>query len=296
MQRKNFRPLRRWASLLLGAALSVLALSCGVSSNDSYNTPEETTLVVPAPGVLGNDLSTESEPLTAALVTGPANASSFALNPDGSFTYTPAAGFSGADTFTYEANDSEGSLNTSTVTITVAGEAPPIELGDSLVGSSGTIDDEDRSEFELRNQFATIKDAVVGTVTYRYQLTATSEFEDCDSCTYNFRIRYRDTGLNQTVIVRLRAALLGTDGVETIYTFNSDTGDSEGRPAPPNVNANETFEASGVVLPSPHVRHGQYGYFLEVEIQKRAQDGTQSPGFVGISYGSNDTGGPSETD
>ena len=40
---------------------------------------------------------------TAVLEIGPSHASAFTLNADGSFTYTPHAGFAGTDTFTYHA-------------------------------------------------------------------------------------------------------------------------------------------------------------------------------------------------
>ena len=42
------------------------------------------------------------------------------LNADGSFTYSPATGFSGADSFTYKANDGQLRPNVATVHITVA--------------------------------------------------------------------------------------------------------------------------------------------------------------------------------
>ena len=57
--------------------------------------------------------------LTAVLVSGPSNAQSFTLNADGSFTYTPTAGFTGTDTFTYKANDGSADSNVATATIIV---------------------------------------------------------------------------------------------------------------------------------------------------------------------------------
>src|SRR5205085_863964 len=59
-----------------------------VANNDSYNVDEGGTLNVAAPGVLGNDTDEENNTLHAILVTGPAHASSFTLNADGSFNYT----------------------------------------------------------------------------------------------------------------------------------------------------------------------------------------------------------------
>ena len=70
-------------------------------------------------GVLGNDIDPDGDGLTAVLVgSGPANAQSFSLNADGSFTYTPKANFNGIDTFTYRANDGAQDSNLVTVPTT----------------------------------------------------------------------------------------------------------------------------------------------------------------------------------
>ncbi len=49
------------------------------------------------PGCSANDLSPSGTPLTAAIVGQPANGT-VTLNTDGSFSYTPNAGFVGTDT------------------------------------------------------------------------------------------------------------------------------------------------------------------------------------------------------
>ena len=86
------------------------------AANDTYVTPENTTLRVDAPGILGND--TDANTLNATLVSGPTNGTLLSLNANGSFSYTPDSGFTGTDSFTYNATD--GELNdTATVTITV---------------------------------------------------------------------------------------------------------------------------------------------------------------------------------
>ena len=56
-------------------------------------------------GVLGNDMDADSTRVSALLVAGPANASSFTLNADGTFSYTPVANFNGTDSFQYLARD-----------------------------------------------------------------------------------------------------------------------------------------------------------------------------------------------
>jgi len=88
------------------------------AAGDSYTTPENTALIVGAPGVLANDTDADGNALTAILVAGPASGA-LALNANGSFTYTPAANFTGAASFTYKANDGSLDSNTATVTITV---------------------------------------------------------------------------------------------------------------------------------------------------------------------------------
>src|SRR5207253_2696174 len=78
-----------------------------VATAESYTTAEDTSLTVAAPGVLANDHDVDGDPLTAVLVTGPGHGT-VTLNPDGSFTYTPALNFNGVDAFYYKAFD--GSL------------------------------------------------------------------------------------------------------------------------------------------------------------------------------------------
>ncbi len=90
-----------------------------VSRNDAYSTTQNTPLIVTLPGVLANDTDVDGDPLTAVLVSGPAHGT-LGLNADGSFTYTPAAGFTGTDSFLYQANDGTRNGNTATVNITVA--------------------------------------------------------------------------------------------------------------------------------------------------------------------------------
>jgi hypothetical protein len=100
-------------------ATVTLNVAAPVAKNDSYTTGENTPLTVAAPGVLGNDTDPAKQALTAAVVAGPTHGS-LALNGDGSFTYTPATGYTGTDSFTYQDNDGTATSNTATVTITVA--------------------------------------------------------------------------------------------------------------------------------------------------------------------------------
>ncbi len=108
------------------------------ANDDFYSTDEDTTLNIAAPGVLGNDTDDDVDPLTASLQTDPSNGS-LTLNIDGSFIYTPDAGFFGTDSFTYKANDGSIQSNTATVFITVNEvNTPPVAVGDSYSTNEDT--------------------------------------------------------------------------------------------------------------------------------------------------------------
>ena len=108
------------------------------AANDAYSTPFNTPLNIAAPGVLANDNSNGGGAMTAAVVT---NVSSgvLALAADGSFTYTPNTGFSGADSFTYRATNGAGPSNVATATITVGSPgSPPTAVNDAYSAAFNT--------------------------------------------------------------------------------------------------------------------------------------------------------------
>jgi hypothetical protein len=94
------------------------------AGGDSYSVASGGTLTVAAPGVLGNDADVDGPTLAAQLVSGPANGN-LTLNAAGSLTYSPAAGYSGTDTFTYRVSDGQAASGVVTVSITVAADATP---------------------------------------------------------------------------------------------------------------------------------------------------------------------------
>lgn len=97
--------------------VSPLPTARPIVQNSSFTYPVGASLIVAAPGVLANASSPSGLPLTAVLVTGPSNGV-LTLNANGSFTYTPNAGFRGVDTFTYQATDGVStSLLSATVTL-----------------------------------------------------------------------------------------------------------------------------------------------------------------------------------
>ena len=110
-----------------------------IASPDTYSIAEDGSLIVSARGVLANDHDPASKALTAVLVSDVSNGS-LSLSSDGSFTYTPNALFSGADSFTYKANDGSRDSNTVIVTITVNHvNHPPTGMDDSYTTAEDTI-------------------------------------------------------------------------------------------------------------------------------------------------------------
>src|SRR4030095_7824860 len=109
-----------------------------VAVDDSYTTPEDTTLNVVTPGVLANDSDVDGDALTAVLVSQPTHGS-LTLNPNGSFSYVPAANYNGTDSYTYKANDGQADSGIATVTITISGaNDAPVAVDDSYTTAEDT--------------------------------------------------------------------------------------------------------------------------------------------------------------
>ena len=86
-------------------------------------------------GVLANDTDADGDTLTATKVGDPAHGT-VALNANGSFTYSPSAGYVGPDSFTYTANDGLASSSTTTVSLTIekVNHAPTLApVGDQTI-------------------------------------------------------------------------------------------------------------------------------------------------------------------
>ncbi len=98
-----------------------------VAVNDVYGAePGQNLAINAAQGVLANDTDVDGNSLTAVLVS-PPSSGTLVLNANGSFNYTSVA--AGNFTFTYRANDGNGTSNLATVTLAI--NAAPIGTADS---------------------------------------------------------------------------------------------------------------------------------------------------------------------
>src|SRR5205085_726252 len=102
-----------------------------VATDDSYTLAKNASITVTAPGVLSNDGDLDGDSLAAGGV-GTVAHGSLTLNADGSFNYTPASNYFGADSFTYRANDGVANSGLATVSLTITNlNRAPVSTDDS---------------------------------------------------------------------------------------------------------------------------------------------------------------------
>lgn len=95
-----------------------------IAHDDSYEAAAGYSLLVEAVGVLANDtdaLGEDLAPSASAELVGDVSNGTLDLASDGSFTYVPAVGFLGIDTFSYRVLDGALVSNVATVTLSVRG-------------------------------------------------------------------------------------------------------------------------------------------------------------------------------
>ena len=104
-----------------------------VANNDSATTTGGTAVTVP---VLSNDSDANGDPLTVTTTTSPAHGSVVIIGGS-SVTYTPTAGYYGADSFTYSISDGRGGTATATVNLMVV---QSVSFQQGVSGYVGTVD------------------------------------------------------------------------------------------------------------------------------------------------------------
>jgi hypothetical protein len=182
-----------------------------IAANDPYSIGKNGTLTIPAPGVLGNDISEDGSPLTALLVSNPAHGS-LAFNADGSFTYSPG-GHVGTVSFNYRATDGTFQSNPASVQIQCTNTAPIANAGTdsnavetqqvTLDGSLSSDPDGDTLSYSWQQISGT-------TVTLSNQLSASPDFTaplvPASGDTLTFQLTVSDGSLTSTSLVNVTIA------------------------------------------------------------------------------------------
>ncbi len=133
------------------------------AGDDHFYVVKDTALVVAAGKLNANDTPSADTQPTLALVNGPSHGA-VTLETDCSFRYTPAAGYTGRDRFTYRLVSPQGQSNAATVELRVGiGDYPTVALPESyalsedipldtsLLGSLGVLaNDKDQDGVDLR--------------------------------------------------------------------------------------------------------------------------------------------------
>jgi VCBS repeat-containing protein len=205
-----------------------------VANDDTFTTKEDVQLANSAPGVLGNDLDVDGDPLSALLVTDPTNGT-LSLNPDGSFAYVPADNFIGTDQFSYQTSDSQSMSDVVVVHINVTPvNDSPVANDDSfntdrnqplivnepgLLANDTDIDSLEMVAMEVSSPtHGTLSLNVNGSFTY----TPSKDFSGTDSFTYKVNDGVLDSTV-ATVTITVNATNRAPEAVADSYTSHEDT-------------------------------------------------------------------------
>ncbi|NQT11614.1 MAG: tandem-95 repeat protein, partial [Planctomycetes bacterium] len=179
--------------------------------DDQYHVDENQDLAVPGPGVLTNDVYDLDLPPVVELQTEPIHGS-VTLAPDGSFLYSPEAGFFGPDSFTYVARDLPADSNVATVGIMVGG---PSIIAGSVWSDQNRNLLRDPGESSLEGWTVELH-AGAGNYLRTFQKPAPAEDD---------RFGSSIATLNGNVIVGAQGDSTGAPRAGAVYMFDGSTGE-----------------------------------------------------------------------
>jgi subtilisin family serine protease len=216
-----------------------------VAANDSATTLIDSAAII---DVLANDSDVDGDTLAVSGVGTPADGTAV-IEADGSITYTPEAGFSGADSFDYQISDGVGGSASATVTVAVvAADGPPVAVDDIATTDEDTAvavdvlaNDVDPEGGPLTVTAVTAPSSGAaaiagdGTVTYTpaadYHGTDTFEYtiRDAAGLTDTATVSLDVTGVNDQPTATDDTASTAEDSATTIDVLAND-GDVDGDP------------------------------------------------------------------
>ncbi|WP_426594651.1 Ig-like domain-containing protein [Cellulomonas sp. McL0617] len=196
-------------SLQFQTALDVLPLpAVPVAADDSGTTTVGTPLVVPATGILANDTGTRLTVSTS--VTNPPVNGSVVLGTDGSYTYTPAAGYLGTDSFVYTVADDAGQTASATVHLTVTPRAVDdtwtIPVNTTLVASPGVLTNDAGAPLVATLLTAPSHGALTLRTDGTFDYVPTHDFSGPDTFTYQASGGGQSASATVTIVVTPTAA------------------------------------------------------------------------------------------
>ncbi|MDY1005563.1 Ig-like domain-containing protein [Curtobacterium sp. CFBP9011] len=200
---------------------NTLKLVHASTTADTYSTPVDTTLTVPAAGVLANDAGTG---LTVTNHTDPTSGTLTMSATDGSFTYTPDAGSSGTDQFDYTATDGSGQTSTSTVTITVTptatDDAFSVHAGSTATADAahGLLANDHGSRLSITGNTTPAHGSLTLAADGSYTYTPDDRFSGADSFTYTAK-----DGSGATITGTVSITVLPTAKADTISATAGQT-------------------------------------------------------------------------
>ncbi|XGV98850.1 MAG: Ig-like domain-containing protein [Leptolyngbya sp. BL-A-14] len=217
--------------------------------NDTgYTVNANGTLTIAAStGVLTNDTDPEGDQLKAVSGTAPTHGT-VSLNSDGSFVYTPTAGYLGTDSFTYFANDGiSNSLNPATVSITVGGSnlPPTIQIpssqvvfrnSDLVIQSGLSIGDPDAGSSPV----AVTLTSANGNLTLSTTNNLTVTGNGSQTVTINGSITNINAALTNLVYHPVSAGFTGVDQIAIAVNDNGNTGSGGAQTTNAVINVNVT--------------------------------------------------------
>jgi VCBS repeat-containing protein len=212
-----------------------------VAVDDTYLAIKDAPLVVTADkGLLSNDSDVDGDALTASKLTDPVHGT-VVVNADGSFTYTPNAGYYGKDSFDYTVSDGNGGTSTATVELYVDalpqwaggffGTIYPEDTANHPQALNWTINDLDDTKFTISVDENTLPDGVTFNAA-----TKTINFDTFGKYDYlaagenaNFTIKFTITdehggSIQKNVTLTIQGQADAVDAVNDIVLTNVGAG------------------------------------------------------------------------
>ncbi|MGD9125921.1 MAG: choice-of-anchor Q domain-containing protein [Planctomycetia bacterium] len=177
-----------------------------IAHSDSFVVEQNNSFGFDASDLLENDESATGDPLAVQIVARPKHGT-LATHPDGTFTYTPAVGYWGTDTFSYQA-----------VNGTLASNVTEVYLAVVTPQTAVVTTAEDEQDGNLADDDISLREAL-------YDLGASQILFSGD-------LAYRTISLNSSLslmdvhIIGLGSSLLAIDGNDQVGIFEVTTGES----------------------------------------------------------------------